>query len=214
MYDRDTCSTTRLKISSGSGQGEWQKTSPCLFAREEKFNKAMADHHKPDTSIQLGWISEDGKTLNTMGSDNRLDNIPPTANPVVAWVDRKSGQATAALGALMQPEMGFTPVEKLYTDDGKSHTHFSGSAITKIYIDPVEMRSDIDAALSRLSAQNSTPATATTSQAFSQSAGLQMTDSQQRKLDAAARAIASGIKLRDDDSPHSPKMVRRMSIRH
>lgn len=204
-WDHDTCSTTRLKMSPGAGKGQWQDACTCLFAREAKFDQARIDHERPGTSIKLGWLTPDGKTLNIMGADNRLDNMDPDGQPVIAWVNNQSNQAVVTLGALTDPEIGFKPVEKFYTDDGKSITHFSNSSIVKIYTDPAEMKQDIDAALRGLTA----PAAASPSQQFSHSAGQTLTEAEQRKREAAERIVASGRYKPGDDEHSGPQMSRR-----
>lgn len=170
-FDPDTNYSTRLKISSGPGQGEWQQSCMCMFARDAKFEDFKADNFNPNASLRLGWLSPDKKTLNIIGTDNRLDNIPTDGSPVIALVDKTTRQATAALGTLMEPTMGFRPIEKFYNHDGTSLTH-PGSAIDKVYTEPWDMNQDIDAALQNLPTHNAPPSTTASNakQQFAQNA--------------------------------------------
>ena len=168
-FDSDTNYSTRLKVSPGQGQGEWQKPCMCMFVRAQKFDKFKADNFDPNLSLRLGWLSEDQQTLNIIGTDNRLDNVPDTGKPVIALVDKHSQQAVAALATLMEPTIGFKPIEKFYNIDGTSRTH-PGNVIDKVYTEDWEMEQDLRSILENLShpASSAVVPSSTAKQAFAQ----------------------------------------------
>jgi hypothetical protein len=77
-------------------------------------------------AIRLGHM-QDGKFVQT----TEVFDIPANAQPVVAVLNRDTGQIVGQYNGARTPAVGLHPVEKLYTSDGKGSAHI-GNAITTL----------------------------------------------------------------------------------
>ena len=120
--------TVRTKVSEGAGQGQTYEPHSVLFVQPEASQSIMADMQSTagNTATRIGYIQEDRFVP---VSDSA--QIPADATPTIATVDRRNDQVLNTYTAEREPQVGLSPVEKLYKPDGTSSTHI-GNQITEI----------------------------------------------------------------------------------
>lgn len=120
--------TVRTKVSEGAGQGQTFEPHSVLFVQPEASQSILADMQSTagNTATRIGYIQEDRFVP---VSDSA--QIPTDATPTIATVDRRNDQVLNTYTAEREPQVGLSPVEKLYKPDGTSSTHI-GNQITEI----------------------------------------------------------------------------------
>lgn len=120
--------TGRTKNSPGEGQGTTYAPHPVLYISPTDTNELLSDMQggRGKNAIRLGHM-QDGKFVQT----TEVFDIPANAQPVVAVINRDTGQIVGQYNGARTPAVGLHPVEKLYTSDGKGNTHV-GNAITTL----------------------------------------------------------------------------------
>ena len=120
--------TGRTKNSPGEGQGTTYAPHPVLYISPTDTNELLSDMQggRGKNAIRLGHM-QDGKFVQT----TEVFDIPANAQPVVAVINRDTGQIVGQYNGARTPAVGLHPVEKLYTSDGKGNTHI-GNAITTL----------------------------------------------------------------------------------
>ena len=126
--------TSRTKLSEGKGKGTTYAPHSALYVTPEDAQKVMEDMQSGaldnSTSVRLGYIA-DGmfKTITD------ISQLPANVEPVVAVVDTKQNRVVGTYKAKTKPEVGLSPVEKLYNKDGTSNTHI-GNKIVELFGQP------------------------------------------------------------------------------
>ena len=120
--------TGRTKNSPGEGQGTTYAPHPVLYVSPTDQRELLSDMQggMGKNAIRLGHM-QDGKFVQT----TEVFDIPANAQPVVAVLNRDTGQIVGQYNGARTPAVGLHPVEKLYTSDGKGNTHV-GNAITTL----------------------------------------------------------------------------------
>jgi len=120
--------TGRTKNSPGEGQGTTYAPHPVLYISPTDQRELLSDMQggMGKNAIRLGHM-QDGKFVQT----TEVFDIPANVQPVVAVLNRDTGQVVGQYNGVRTPAVGLHPVEKLYTSDGKGNTHI-GNAITTL----------------------------------------------------------------------------------
>ena len=120
--------TGRTKNSPGEGRGTTYAPHPVLYVSPTDQRELLSDMQggMGKNAIRLGHM-QDGKFVQT----TEVFDIPANAQPVVAVLNRDTGQIVGQYNGVRTPAVGLHPVEKLYTSDGKGNTHV-GNAITTL----------------------------------------------------------------------------------
>jgi hypothetical protein len=120
--------TSRTKKSEGRGQGTTYEPHTALYVQPGDHENILHDMRSGlgANSVRLGYIDN-----NTFHPIENVTDIPEGAQAFVGVFNKKKGTPVGLYPALTTPELGFHPVEKLYTPDGMSNTHI-GNAIVDI----------------------------------------------------------------------------------
>lgn len=120
--------TSRTKKSEGKGQGTTYAPHTALYVQPGDHQEILSDMQSGmgNNSVRLGYIDE-----NTFHPFENVSEIPEDAQAFVGVFNKKNNELIGLYPALTTPEIGFHPVEKLYTPDGMSNTHV-GNAIVDI----------------------------------------------------------------------------------
>jgi hypothetical protein len=146
--------TSRTKNSEGRGQGTTYEPHTAMYVQPGDHTNILSDMRSGmgANSVRLGYIDN-----NTFHPIENVADIPEGAQAFVGVFNKKKGTPVGLYPALTTPELGFHPVEKLYTPDGMSNTHI-GNAI--VDIQPVQQ-----AALTQQPTQQGAPVGTQTPQA-------------------------------------------------
>lgn len=120
--------TSRTKNSEGRGQGTTYEPHMALYVQPGDHTNILSDMQggMGGNSVRLGYIDN-----NKFHQVENVTDIPEGAQAFVGVFNKKKGTPIGLYPALTTPELGFHPVEKLYTPDGMSNTHI-GNAIVDI----------------------------------------------------------------------------------
>lgn len=121
--------TTRLKRSSGRGQGEVHGTLPVVFVSPDAQN-AILDAGRADERVIIAEQGPDGQ-WKQIRPDTQTDLRGRRL--AVYTLNRKTGETTGAYAASTEPTVGSHPFEIGYAGDDK--TFHIGNAITQIKYD-------------------------------------------------------------------------------
>ena len=127
--------TSRTKKSPGKGQGQTYASHNAVYVDTASQNAILEDMQGlfgVGGSIRIGYVAN-----NAFNAVSDLNQLPQGAEPVVAVINKQTGQAVAVHKASTQPKIGLHPVEKLYNNDGTSNTHL-GNDITEISTAPTK----------------------------------------------------------------------------
>ncbi len=131
--------TARTKLSEGKGQGTTYEPHPVLYVNPKDAQSILGDMQsgsmnkaagKKSNSVRLGYVLD-----NTFKPVTEVSQIPEGANAVVAVIDNNTNQAVGVYPAKLDPEVGLSPIEKLYNPDGTANTHV-GNQIVEIFGKP------------------------------------------------------------------------------
>jgi len=125
--------TSRTKKSPGEGQGQTYAPHNAVYVDTAAQNAILEDMQGlfgVGGSIRIGYVAN-----NSFNTISDLSQLPNNVEPVVAVINKQTGQAVAVHKASTEPKVGLHPVEKLYNDDGTSSTHL-GNDITEITKSP------------------------------------------------------------------------------
>jgi archaellum component FlaC len=117
--------TIRTKVSEGAGQGTTFEPHHALYVSPEDSRSILDDMVGGGKSIRLGYM-DNGKFVNV--GNNK---VPDGFDPVVGVFDKKTGQTVGIYKAVSNAEIGLSPVEKLYKDNGMASVHV-GNKIVKL----------------------------------------------------------------------------------
>ncbi len=119
--------TVRTKNSKGKGQGKTYEPHPVLFISPQDTNDLLDEANGPvASSVRLGY-KKDGKFVKV----SEVSEIPSDAQPLVAVVNKSSGDVIAEYIAKRNPEVGLNPVEKLYVPSkGIAKTHIGNTIVS------------------------------------------------------------------------------------
>jgi hypothetical protein len=120
--------TSRTKNSEGRGQGTTYEPHMAMYVQPGDHENILNDMRSGlgGNSVRLGYIDN-----NKFYYVEDVADIPEGAQSFVGVFNKKKGTPIGLYPALTTPEIGFHPVEKLYTPDGMSNTHI-GNAIVDI----------------------------------------------------------------------------------
>jgi hypothetical protein len=120
--------TSRTKNSQGRGQGTTYEPHTAMYVQPGDHENILNDMRSGmgGNSVRLGYIDN-----NTFYPVENVADIPEGGQAFVGVFNKKNGTPVGLYPALTTPELGFHPVEKLYTPDGDSNTHI-GNAIVDI----------------------------------------------------------------------------------
>jgi hypothetical protein len=120
--------TVRTKRSPGKGQGEVHPPMEVLFITPEDRDALMEEKRggalDSSVSVKIGYVKD-----NYFNPVSQVSAIPADARPVVAATDKNTGKIKHFVMAKTTPEVGLAPLEKLYTPDGQSSTHFGNTIV-------------------------------------------------------------------------------------
>jgi hypothetical protein len=136
----ETGKTSRTKKSEGKGQGETYAPHNAVYVDTTAQNAILEDMQGlfgTGGSIRIGYVAN-----NAFNTVSDLSQLPQGAQPVVAVINKQTGQAVAVHKASTEPKVGLHPVEKLYNDDGTSSTHL-GNDITEITKSPATTTTEV-----------------------------------------------------------------------
>lgn len=131
--------TARTKLSEGKGKGTTYEPHPVLYVNPKDAQSILGDMQsgsmnkaagKKSNSVRLGYVLD-----NTFKPVTEVSQIPEGANAVVAVIDNNTNQAVGVYPAKLDPEVGLSPIEKLYNPDGTANTHV-GNQIVEIFGKP------------------------------------------------------------------------------
>lgn len=125
--------TSRTKKSEGKGQGETYVPHNAVYVNTTAQNAILQDMQGlfgVGGSIRMGYVAN-----NSFNTISDLNQLPNNVEPVVAVINKQTGQVVAVHKASTEPKIGLHPVEKLYNDDGTSSTHL-GNDITEVTKSP------------------------------------------------------------------------------
>jgi hypothetical protein len=135
--------TARTKLSEGKGKGTTYEPHPVLYVNPKDAQSILGDMQsgsmnkaagKKSNSVRLGYVLD-----NTFKPVTEVSQIPEGANAVVAVIDNNTNQAVGVYPAKLDPEVGLSPIEKLYNPDGTANTHV-GNQIVEIFGRPTGAR--------------------------------------------------------------------------
>jgi len=135
--------TSRTKVSEGKGQGTTYEPHPVLYVTPEDSRNILSDMQsgsmnkaagKKSNSVRLGYVLN-----NTFKHVTEVSQIPEGADSVVAVIDKNTNQAVGVYPAKLDPEVGLSPIEKLYNPDGTANTHV-GNPIVEIFGKPTRAK--------------------------------------------------------------------------
>jgi len=135
--------TARTKLSEGKGKGTTYEPHPVLYVNPKDAQSILGDMQsgsmnkaagKKSNSVRLGYVLD-----NTFKPVTEVSQIPEGANAVVAVIDNNTNQAVGVYPAKLDPEVGLSPIEKLYNPDGTANTHV-GNQIVEIFGKPTGAR--------------------------------------------------------------------------
>jgi hypothetical protein len=125
--------TSRTKMSEGEGKGTTYDPHAVLYVSPEDAKSVLSDMQSgaldKSASVRLGYV--DTKN-NVFKSVKDVSEIPAEAEPLVATVDKKKNQVITFYKAKLNPAIGLSPIEKLYTPDGMANTHI-GNKIVELF---------------------------------------------------------------------------------
>jgi hypothetical protein len=136
--------TARTKLSEGKGKGTTYEPHPVLYVNPKDAQSILGDMQsgsmnkaagKKSNSVRLGYVLD-----NTFKPVTEVSQIPEGADSVVAVIDNNTNQAVGVYPAKLDPEVGLSPIEKLYNPDGTANTHV-GNQIVEIFGKPTGARS-------------------------------------------------------------------------
>ena len=191
--------TGRTKNSPGEGQGTTYAPHPVLYVSPTDQRELLSDMQggMGKNAIRLGHM-QDGKFVQT----TEVFDIPANAQPVVAVLNRDTGQIVGQYNGARTPAVGLHPVEKLYTSDGKGNTHV-GNAITTLstagYLRRMVLNEQKAAAAAdalytpEVTAKRNGMTASKTSQEFDQKYGAQTTETKQAKPQTQAAESAEEV---------------------
>lgn len=126
----ETGRTSRTKKSPGKGQGKTYPPHLAFYVKPEDADSIRDDKIGGNASIRLGY-DRDGKFQKI--SD--ISELPAGTQPLVAVVDKDKNTLRGFYPAKTNPEVGLSPIEKLYNDDGTANTHV-GNPIVELFSAP------------------------------------------------------------------------------
>ena len=135
--------TARTKLSEGKGKGTTYEPHPVLYVNPKDAQSILGDMQsgsmnkaagKKSNSVRLGYVLN-----NTFKPVTEVSQIPEGADSVVAVIDNNTNQAVGVYPAKLDPEVGLSPIEKLYNPDGTANTHV-GNQIVEIFGKPTGAR--------------------------------------------------------------------------
>jgi hypothetical protein len=120
-------------MSEGEGKGTTYDPHAVLYVSPEDAKSVLSDMQSgaldKSASVRLGYV--DTKN-NVFKSVKDVSEIPAEAEPLVATVDKKKNQVITFYKAKLNPAIGLSPIEKLYTPDGMANTHI-GNKIVELF---------------------------------------------------------------------------------
>jgi len=130
--------TSRTKLSEGAGKGKTYEPHSVLYVKPEDAQSVIDDFktgaQDKSTSISLGYKKGD-----VFSPVNDASQIPEGATPLVGVVDTKTKKAVGVYPATFDPQVGLSPVETLYKEDGTGNVHV-GNPIVEIFGKPTGVR--------------------------------------------------------------------------
>ena len=128
--------TSRTKVSEGKGKGTTYEPHSALYVDPKDAQSILEDMQggalDRSTSIRHGYIDTKDNTFVTLTD---LSKLPAGVEPLVAVIDTKQNKVVGMYKAKANPEVGLSPIEKLYTEDGMSSTHV-GNKIVELFGQP------------------------------------------------------------------------------
>jgi hypothetical protein len=128
--------TSRTKVSEGKGKGTTYEPHSALYVDPKDAQSILEDMQggalDRSTSIRHGYIDTKDNTFVTLTD---LSKLPAGVEPLVAVIDTKQNKVVGIYKAKANPEVGLSPIEKLYTEDGMSSTHV-GNKIVELFGQP------------------------------------------------------------------------------
>jgi hypothetical protein len=125
--------TSRTKLSEGKGKGTTYEPHSALYVDPKDAQSIMEDMQSgaldQSTSIRHGYIDT---TNNTFVMLTDISKLPAGVEPIVAVIDTKQNKVVGRYKAKTNPEVGLSPIEKLYKKDGTSNTHV-GNKIVELF---------------------------------------------------------------------------------
>lgn len=125
--------TSRTKLSEGKGKGTTYEPHSALYVDPKDAQSIMEDMQSgaldQSTSIRHGYIDTTNNKFVTLTD---LSKLPAGVEPIVAVVDTKQNKVVGRYKAKTNPEVGLSPIEKLYKKDGTSNTHV-GNKIVELF---------------------------------------------------------------------------------
>jgi hypothetical protein len=125
--------TSRTKVSEGKGKGTTYEPHSALYVDPKDAQSILEDMQggalDRSTSIRHGYIDTKDNTFVTLTD---LSKLPAGVEPLVAVIDTKQNKVVGIYKAKANPEVGLSPIEKLYTEDGMSSTHV-GNKIVELF---------------------------------------------------------------------------------
>jgi hypothetical protein len=128
--------TSRTKVSEGKGKGTTYEPHSALYVDPKDAQSILEDMQggalDRSTSIRHGYIDTKDNTFVTLTD---LSKLPAGVEPLVAVINTKQNKVVGMYKAKANPEVGLSPIEKLYTEDGMSSTHV-GNKIVELFGQP------------------------------------------------------------------------------
>jgi hypothetical protein len=148
-YDEKQKMTRRFKVSSGSGQGCFDRWSLCFFLTSEQKNHLQKNflYQLNNLRYRFGFS---GNGEQGLFIDNKFHLPEGTQSTLYIYDDYKKQYVFAGVVDKQEPAVGLTPLEKVYyhnfqTNERMGSTHM-GHSITKVYMDENIFQADLTTA--------------------------------------------------------------------